>query len=98
MAQRFNNAPQLNNSNLHQAIDKQWHKLCAMLVHKLANGGPVTLTANDMRSLEDAWRNDGGAMILAQPVNLNEIELRLISGNEAQRMQRERQGTIVRNK
>ncbi|RWA55322.1 hypothetical protein AU476_07380 [Cupriavidus sp. UYMSc13B] len=68
------------------AVHEHWHKLCALLLHKLTDGHAV-LTASDV----DQLVGSGAANIVIQETERG-IELTLVSDEEGDRLARQHGG------
>ncbi|CAJ0698738.1 hypothetical protein [Ralstonia holmesii] len=71
------------------AARDQWHKLCALVLHKL--GGEAVITSEDITDLGEEFARGGGPAIVMRETHRG-IELSLISMEKAEDLARQHGG------
>lgn len=78
------------NHPLTQLVANEWHKLCALAMF-VCDAGKVTITGEDIEAFKRVYGAAGGAITITTN-EAGEIELRIVTAAEGERVAREAGG------
>lgn len=70
-------------------LHNQWHKLAAIILHKLGMQ-TIDISIADIAAFENSYQNNGGGAIVAEPKD-DVIHITLVSMNEAEQLAQKEQ-------